>query len=239
MYCNPFLVRGCTSLLTLNMVNQVGIVNLKEIDYLRAIISSDGDIEESFKTKYICPLSKNDDKFLSGTISTTKVAEPDNTEIGSPYNIITGINTSFINELFFGDVIYIENTREALEVIEVLSNTELKVSSNANFTANNSRFFVLPQKIVNASKYRTAYMLLLNRNSETSYGQDAIPLFTKFNQEAEKAMKELRSGEFLDSTWKQRSNEENLGRFFSFSSSNDSLISENSSYINTIKSFKS
>lgn len=234
MYCNPYEVRELSSQLSINLVNSVALPNLTEDKILKRILAADSYINTHLKSRYITPVIKKEGSFLTGTVSTIKVTDPDNAEIGTPYNIVIGVGTSFLSELHYGDMIQIVSSLEALRVIEIISDTELKVSSNANFTASNSKFFIIPEEIRDASLYKSAQLCLLSKNEDTSYGQDNIPFFTKLEKEVKPFIEALSEGRFFDDTLIERSTSQNTGRFFRVSSASKSL---NDEFISKMNSF--
>lgn len=226
MYTNPFLVKSCTPLFSSIVSSGVGTKSFFEKDFLRAILKGDSIIDLYLKPRYITPITKISSELCSGTISTTKVTNPDETQIESPYNTIIGTNTQFISELNFGDVIFIKNSKEALEVEDIISNTELRVSSNANFTASGSEFFVIPSDIVTASTFKACQLMLMFNFSEQEYSQDTRPFFEKFNSEVKPILTRMEDGDFFDSTLEERSISQNSGRFFKISNTNKTLNDE-------------
>lgn len=234
MYCNPYEVRELSSQLSINLVNQVGLPNLTEDKILKRILAADSFIHSYLKPRYVAPITKKEGSFNSGTISTTKVTNPDSAEIESPYNTVIGVGTSFLSELHYGDMIQVVSTLEALRVVEIVSDTELRVSSNANFTASGSKFFIIPEEIRDASLYKSAQLCLLSKNEDTSYGQDNIPFFTKLEKEVKPFIESLSEGRFFDDTLLERPTAQNTGRFFKVSSANKAL---NDSFIDKMNSF--
>lgn len=233
MYTNPFLVKSCTPLFSSIVTSNVGTKSFYEKDFLRAILRGDSIIDGYLKPRYFTPVSKVEN--CTGTVSSTKVTDPDNEPVQDPYNTIIGVNTKFLTELSFGDVIFIKTSKEALEVEEIISDTELKVSSNANFTASNSEYFVLPTDLVTASSFKACQLMLMFNFPEHSYNQEARPFFEQFEKEAKPILTRMEKGDFYDSSLEERENTQNTGRLFKISTSsrdsNNEFIRKQNSFL--------
>lgn len=192
MYCNPRMVRGLVRLLRSNIISD-GIKSKKEEDLLFSIINSDAKLDDKLSVRYKTEIEPKE--YNVGLISTVKVPDPDTNIIESPYNVISGINTLFLDSIFFGDVIFIKKTKEALQVKQVVSDTSIIVSSNSNFTAIDSEFFVIPSKISYCSSFLAIKHILMLEYPDTTYSQEAIPFFTQFEKDVKPTLDAMEKGE--------------------------------------------
>lgn len=194
MLCNPTMVREKSYLLRASLSSGNDRKNLKEKDLLRNIIGADSKVESFLKKRFKTPIEPKPDCFCSGFISTVKVALPDETLVDNDYCQITGVGTSFLSELSFGDVILVSNSKEALQIDEIIDDTTLKVTSNSNFNSNNSRFFVIPKELVLCSVFLSAKHTLLFDFEEEAYNLESSPIFKEFEKDVLPILKDLEKG---------------------------------------------
>jgi len=196
MYCNPTIIRKFTPLLKSNIVVD-GFKNYGEDNFLLKIISADSKLNQILSNRYKIDLEPIEKPL--GTLSTNKVLDPDNTAVSDPYNKIIGTGTNFSEFLSFGDVLYIKKTKEALQVKDVVSDTEIIINSNANFNAVNSEFWVIPSEIVTCSMFIAIKLILIANFTEQAYNQETIPFFNQFEKECKPIIERLEKGEvFLE-----------------------------------------
>ena len=129
MYTNPRAVRQLVSLFQ-STGNSNNLRNVTD-EILRAFIAkSDSKVNSQLGSRYIVPVEVIDEFKLSGTVTTTP-ANTDDEPIDGTNNILTGVGTSFLTQLFPNDMVYIMGTREALKVKSVTSDTSLLFESNS------------------------------------------------------------------------------------------------------------
>lgn len=196
MYSNPTILRDLAPLLRQSLTNS-SVKTLLEKDLLLKIISADSKIDKFLSSTYKIPIQPKTAFFCTGTISTTKPADPDIEPIDNPYNLIVGVGTSFLTELKFGDIIQVFSTKEALQVIEIIDDENIIVSSNSNFTSNNSTFFIIPAAIADISGYLAVKKLLMSHFSEQAYSQETIPMFKEYEKEIKPVLDDLISGNMI------------------------------------------
>ena len=98
MYTNPRAVRQLVSLFQ-STGNSNNLRNVTD-EILRAfIVKSDSKVNSQIASRYIVPIEVVDTYKLTGTVTTTP-ASTDDDAIDGTNNILTGVGTSFLTQLF-------------------------------------------------------------------------------------------------------------------------------------------
>ena len=212
MYCNASLVRGLTPLLTTEAISDE---NIREFIYQAESILNNG-----LGKRYAVPISAKSN--LSGTIAITANSAT-----------VTGSNTSFLSEVYPGDIIQVNDTREALKVLSVASNTSLTASSNAVYTDASSSFFVIPRDIVTAAMYLTAMLIILTHFSEQAYNQDTATFNTQYSLIAKDLIESITKGDYLNTDIVKQVDSKNANRYITVTTSGDirSFVNDSESLI--------
>lgn len=216
---NPYCVRELTKLLR----------NGDETDLLikSFIRKSESIINPLLAKLYLMPIQKKID--LTGLI--TVVADDE---------IVTGINTLFLSEVFPGQMLRVNANGEALRVLSIESNTNLTVEflvggvTDINdvisypgkpiLSASNSSFIIIPDWLVTATEYETARLMMMNETADRAREkEDAKRSFLdEYEMIAKPIIENIKSGQYFDSSLKSQLNENNSNRLVYINSDNSS-----------------
>lgn len=153
--CLPADVRSTNSLLKAT----------SDLDLLTFIEDAEIYIFTALAKKYYIPFESADSIQLKVSITNAS-------------NIITATTSDFSN---YNKKDFISINNDVFLIIEKISNTQIRVSRNFDYSASDLKALFFPKEIVFAIKYFAAKLALMKSFTEQSYNQDTIPFFKNFD----------------------------------------------------------
>jgi hypothetical protein len=204
-YSNAFCIRELTPLLD-------SILDKRIMSFNRR---AESIINPCFGNRYKIPVEKKQN--LTGTITTID---------GNA--TITGVGTLFTTEVFPGEMIHVNKSKEALRILSIQSDTLLTVDheevtnsvgiksypGRPLYAVSASTFFVIPDQIVTLSEYETARLLLMPTLADRARNREdqKRAFLDEYEMIAKPIMDKLREGLYYDSTLKSQIAANSTGR---------------------------
>lgn len=217
-YSNAYCIRQLTPLL-----EQSDITDSK-IEVFRK--KAESIINLCIAPYYKIPIEKKVN--LSGTIT-----------VNYQSNTIIGTDTLFSSEVFTGDMLHVNTSREALRIISIISDTELLIDYNVDGVTNsndetfypgtpnqsvqNSSYFVIPDWLVTVTEYESAMLLLMptiaDRAREKEDSRRAF--LNEYEVIAKPILDKIKAGKYFDSSLVIQDSSNNSNRLVYVSRDND------------------
>lgn len=180
MYSASSFIRELSPLLT----NTSDPTNLLITRFIRKAEAS--KINAWLGSRYTIPIQPK--VFPDGTIAVTNADAT-----------VTGTGTTFTDDLQVNDTIQIDGTKEVLRVLSITSDTELEATSTAVTSKSGSAWFVLPDDIVTASEFTSAYLLIIYKFAEQTSNQEEVQKYIeRMNLLAGDIIEQLKSGDYIN-----------------------------------------
>lgn len=126
--------------------------------------------------------------FLDGTI--TVIADS---------NVVTGSSTTFTDDLCVNDTIQITSTKEVLRVLSIDSNTSFIATSEAVTSKAASTYWVVPDEIVTASEFISAYLLIDFYFAEQASNQEEVEKYiARFDKFVGDIIEQMSKGDYIN-----------------------------------------
>lgn len=156
--------------------------------------------------------------YLTGTIT-----------VNADSKIVTGSSTTFTSDLNVFDVVQIASSGEVVRVASIESNTQFTATSEIVTSASASSFWIMPDEIVTASEFITAYMLIDFYFAEQASNQDEVEKYIdRMLKFAGDIIDQLKNGDYINDDLTSATDAERVGEI-SYSDTSDfrELIEDN------------